>query len=117
MSNGSEQIPDEISDAFEAWRGGVEDGYVRYPLKHIDAFQAGAIWARREALEDAASLRAQLDECGWEYGLRADGDDEPYSDIYRSREALADEFDGSLSWQDEHLVRRRAAGPWVEVTD
>jgi hypothetical protein len=65
----------------------------------------------------AAGFRRQgpiTDE--WEYGIAADGDDhEPFTDHYSSIEDMSDEFDGSLAREDEHLVRRRKAGPWEPV--
>ncbi len=47
------EISDAASDAFEVWRGGVRDGYVRYPLKHIFAFAAGFDAGRLAALREA----------------------------------------------------------------
>lgn len=63
------------------------------------AFIAGAEW--REHVLDAAT--------SWEYGIRAGGDDEPYSDISEDLDYL---LDGALATSDEQAVRRIKAGPW-----
>lgn len=52
----------------------------------------------------------------WEYGVRATGDNEPFTDHYDSLDAMSEEFDGRVVWNvDEEIVRRRKAGPWVPV--
>lgn len=50
----------------------------------------------------------------WEWAVWAPGDDEPFSDIYQSRENLAEQETG-IAWGDEQLVRRSKAGPWLPV--
>lgn len=47
----------------------------------------------------------------WEYGIRADGDDEPYSDHSDDLDWLLD----GVSDFDGHIVRRRKAGSWEPV--
>lgn len=70
------------------------------------------------ALRDAITELARgvvAEEPEWEWALMADGDDEPWSDCYKTREHLAERC-GGLAWRDdERLVRRRAPGPWVAV--
>lgn len=64
----------------------------------------------------ADALEGTLTEPEWEWALRAVGDGEPFSDVYESLENLADCENGTV-WQPEELVRRRKAGPWLEVPD
>jgi hypothetical protein len=76
--------------------------------------EALAEWLMPEILGLITRRQSITDE--WEYGIAADGDDhEPYTDHYSSIEDMSDEFDGSLAREDEHLVRRRKAGPWEPV--
>lgn len=49
-------------------------------------------------------------EAQWEYGIRASGDDEPYSDVSEDVDWLIDHF--TVGVPDEQIVRRRKAGPW-----
>lgn len=64
------------------------------------------------------STRVVAEEPEWEYGVRATGDTEPFTDHYESLDAMSEEFDGRVVWNtDEEIVRRRKAGPWVEVPD
>ena len=62
----------------------------------------------------ADALEGTLTEPEWEWALRAVGGDEPFSDVYESRENLAD-CENGIAWQPEELVRRRKAGPWLLV--
>ena len=62
----------------------------------------------------ADALEGTLTEPEWEWALRAVGDGEPFSDVYESRENLAD-CENGIAWQPEELVRRRKAGPWLLV--
>lgn len=65
-----------------------------------------------------AEVRAGVvtEEAEWEYGVRATGDNEPFTDHYDSLDAMSEEFDGRVVWNvDEEIVRRRKAGPWVPV--
>lgn len=68
-------------------------------------------------LHELPEVRASVvpEEPEWEWALMADGDDEPWSDYYKTREHLAERL-SVLAWrEDEHLVRRRAPGPWLPV--
>lgn len=53
----------------------------------------------------------------WEWALMSDGDDEPWSDYYKTREHLAERCGGLADREDEHLVRRRAPSPWLPVDE
>jgi hypothetical protein len=50
----------------------------------------------------------------WEWAVSVPGDDEPFSDVYQTREHLAEQETG-IAWGEEQLVRRRPAGPWIPV--
>ena len=63
------------------------------------------------------NILAALDgapEPEWEWAVRAPGDDEPFSDVYQTREHLAEQETG-IAWGEEQLIRRRKAGPWLPV--
>lgn len=70
------------------------------------------------ACEVSTALEAVLPgDDDWEYALQAEGDDEPWSDCYETRELLAENLDGLAAREDERLVRRRPAGPWEPVEE
>lgn len=50
----------------------------------------------------------------WEYGIKAEGDDEPWSDLSDDLDHLVDGATSFLQPGDA-LVRRTKAGPWVPV--
>jgi hypothetical protein len=54
---------------------------------------------------------------GWEYGIRAEGDAEPYSDVSEDFDWLLDDGGGGtmLTEPGTHVVRRRRAGDWERV--
>ena len=88
---------------------------------HVTVGQRDAAYI---AAADPQTVLALLDEIErlrgegeWEYALQADGDDEPWSDWYESRELLADNLDALAARDDERLVRRRKAGPWEPVEE
>lgn len=56
-------------------------------------------------------------EENWEWGVIAEGDDEPYTDHYRSRQDLADDIGYAIGHESDVLVHRRPAGPWLPVTE
>lgn len=68
----------------------------------------------REAVKREAL--AEQGETEWEYGLMADGDDEPWSDYSADLDWLISEAGSSISSTDR-AVRRRKAGPWEPVPD
>ncbi len=74
------------------------------------------ITAALEAADALIAAGVVTEEPEWEYGVRATGDNEPYTDHYDSLDAMSEEFDGRVFWNvDEEIVRRRKAGPWVPV--
>ena len=76
--------------------------------------------ARDPDCEACAALDtlAEQGEVEWEYGVRATGDREPFTDHYDSLDAMSEEFDGRVVWNaDEEIVRRRKASPWVPVNE
>lgn len=68
-----------------------------------------------KAAQDIAAAEQGTEEPDWEWALMADGDDEPWSNYYKTREHLAERCGGLVDRGDEHLVRRRAPGPWMPV--
>lgn len=74
------------------------------------------ITAALEAADALIAAGVVAEEPEWEYGVRATGDNEPFTDHYDSLDAMSEEFDGRVVWNvDEEIVRRRKAGPWVPV--
>lgn len=74
-----------------------------------------AIAARREAirlLTAESRLGVAAEEPEWEYGIRAQGDDEPYTDHSDDPDWLCDQVTPEPG---DAIVRRRKAGPWVPV--
>lgn len=62
------------------------------------------------------ALSVVAEEPEWQYGVRATGDSEPFTDHYESLDAMSEEFDGRVVWNtDEEIVRRRKAGPWEPI--
>lgn len=55
-------------------------------------------------------------EAEWEYGIRADGDDEPWSDISDDLDWLVSETTSGPGFEHSEVVRRRKAGPWLPVS-
>ena len=72
-----------------------------------------ALFDRWLAAHDA-EVRAGVvaEEPEWEYGIRADGDDEPYTDHSDDPDWLCDQITPEPG---DAIVRRRKAGPWVPV--
>ncbi len=76
---------------------------------------------RRIRLDDVSDALRDLivehervtSETGWEYGLRADGDEDPYSDVADDLDYLLENWFAGLP--DEHVARRRKAGPWEPI--
>jgi hypothetical protein len=64
-----------------------------------------------DRLHDAGFRRQGPITDEWEYGIRADGNDEPYSYHSDDLDWLLD----GVSDFDGHIVRRRKAGPWEPV--
>lgn len=56
-------------------------------------------------------------ETEWEYGIRDEGEDGPFTDHYESISAMSDDFDGFLAQRGEEIIRRRKTGPWLPVPD
>lgn len=62
--------------------------------------------------EHQCSTAFVAEEPEWEYGIRADGDDEPYTDHSDDPDWLCDQITPEPG---DAIVRRRKAGPWVPV--
>lgn len=60
----------------------------------------------------AARAGVVAEEPEWEYGIRAEGDDEPYTDHSDDPDWLCDQITPE---HGDAIVRRRKAGPWVSV--
>lgn len=73
---------------------------------------AAAGWA---AIDAEARAGVVAEEPEWEYGIRDEGANEPFTDHYDSIDAMSEEFDGFLAQKGEEVARRRKAGPWVPV--
>ena len=80
---------------------------------------APGIWERyaefdRWLAAHDAEVRAGVvaEEPEWEYGIRADGDDEPYTDYSDDPDWLCDQITPEPG---DAIIRRRKAGPWVPV--
>jgi len=52
------------------------------------------------------------EEPEWEFGIRAEGDEEPYTDYSDDSDWLCDQVTPEPG---DAIVRRRKAGPWVPV--
>jgi hypothetical protein len=87
-----------VTNNEERWQDGVY-------LRHIADFIA-------DVQRVSERFRAPATGGEWEYGIRAEGDDEPYSDHSDDLDWLTDEFSFELG---DRIVKRRKAGPWVPV--
>lgn len=81
------------------------------------AFLTPEQWDKWLAAHDAEKRAEWEAEQGWQWALMAVGDDEPWSNYYRSRKHLAYQCGGLADREDERLVCRLAPGPWEPVTD
>lgn len=87
----------------------------------IEFFKGNMVNIERLTVEQAKALYQSLadfldgaPEPEWEWAVSVPGDDEPFSDVYQTREHLAEQETG-IAWGEEQLVRRRKAGPWLPV--
>lgn len=72
--------------------------------------------AEKRAEWEAARL-AEQGETEWEYGIRDEGADGPFTDHYESIDAMSNDFDGFLAQKGEEIVHRRKAGEWLPVDE
>lgn len=111
----AEHAADEI-EKLRGWKAEAMDVLSEWEKTWIAAGRPGRLGTSK-----AAGVREEIErlrgEGEWEYALQADGDDEPWSDWYESRELLADNLDALAARDDERLVRRRKAGPWEPVEE
>lgn len=75
-------------------------------IEPLAEFTARGIFAAGYRLDVVA------EEPEWEYGIRAEGDDEPYTDHSDDPDWLCDQITPEPG---DAIVRRRKAGPWVSV--
>lgn len=73
----------------------------RLTAMHAEAFRIGV--KHQETIE-----RLNADAV-WEYGIRATGDDEPYTEITEDLDWL---LDAGIAEEHQETVRRVKAGPW-----
>lgn len=65
-----------------------------------------------EIIRERIAAGVVAEEPEWEYGIRAEGDDEPYTDHSDDPDWLCDQITPEPG---DAIVRRRKAGPWVPV--
>lgn len=89
----------------------IED--VEYHLGNWDGdyVERGCDLIKRLAAALSALSHAET-EAEWEYGVRATGDEEPYTDVSDDLDWL---LDHALAIEDDEIVRRRKAGEWEVV--
>lgn len=58
------------------------------------------------------STRVVAEEPEWEYGIRAEGDDDPYTDHSDDPDWLCDQ---TTPEPGDAIVRRRKASPWAPI--
>lgn len=80
----------------ERTRGGWQNGVTFYPDEKVVKF---------------VELRV-IPETSWEYGVKADGDDEPWSDLSDDLDWLLSDGAGEFISASDHVVRRYKATAW-----
>lgn len=124
--------PDRAGIDFDAWLAAhdaevraeyesdpaKDERFVRYmamatPLGYQSALTVvQQMTALIEAETRARAAGVVTEEPEWEYGIRAEGDDEPYTDHSDDPDWLCDQITPEPG---DAIVRRRKAGPWVPV--
>ncbi|MCK8477214.1 hypothetical protein [Microbacterium aurugineum] len=85
-------------------------GY-RFKLRKADHLEKAVFYSAKTAIErERASVVSEEPE--WEYGIRAEGDDEPYTDHSDDPDWLCDQ---ATPEPGDAIVRRRKSGSWLPV--